>query len=130
MHQPQKLEFYPYGALPFWKFSNCITPPPNSIIFETCNFRLFKYDAETELPIRCAQGLGIPAGVNEPGILLSKLSETRRFNGYYNAKGKTNDKIIENLLGPNEKWFNTGDALIYDDEYRLRFMDRLGDTYR
>ena len=29
-----------------------------------------------------------------------------------------------------DKWFITGDAFVYDHEYRLKFMDRLGDTYR
>ena len=29
-----------------------------------------------------------------------------------------------------DAWFNTGDALVYDNHYRLKFLDRTGDTYR
>ena len=45
--------------------------------------RLFLFDIETELPIRDNLGLCIPAGINEPGILCTKLDERRKFGGYY-----------------------------------------------
>jgi len=100
------------------------------LVQERYNSRLFLYDPETELPKRDEQGLAIPAGVNEPGILCSKMTETRKFRGYYKAKEKTSEKILTDMLQPGDEWFNTGDALYVDQEYKLRFMDRLGDTYR
>ena len=73
---------------------------------------------------------GLIAGPNEPGILCAKILERRKFNGYYNAKKKTQEKILTSLTEIDDQWFNTGDAFSYDDQYRLRFLDRTGDTYR
>ena len=93
--------------------------------------RLFRYDEESGQIIRHdSSGRGLIAGPNEPGILCAKILERRKFNGYYKAKEKTQEKILDNLIELDDQWFNTGDAFSYDDQYRLRFLDRTGDTYR
>ena len=48
----------------------------------------------------------------------------------YNNKEKSSEKILRNVMEEGDAWFNTGDALVYDDQYRLKFLDRTGDTYR
>ena len=47
------------------------------------------------------------------------------FKGYYNAEKKTSEKIVSDMIDPGDSWFNTGDAFTFDEEYRLRFMDRI-----
>ena len=70
------------------------------------------------------------AGPGEGGILCAQLHEKRPFKGYYNNKEKTSEKILTNVMEEGDAWFNTGDALVYDNQYRLKFLDRTGDTYR
>ena len=93
--------------------------------------RLFRYNEETGDILRHERsGRGFIAGSNEPGILCGKILERRKFNGYYKAEAKSKEKVLENLVEQDDKWFITGDAFSYDDEYKLRFLDRTGDTYR
>ena len=37
---------------------------------------------------------------------------------------------FRNVLKEGDKYFNTGDIFILDDEYNLHFNDRVGDTFR
>ena len=73
--------------------------------------------------------------LGEPGLLLSKIDEKYRFDGYEN-KEATNSKVLENVSEQGDRWFNTGDLVRQIDVGfalglpHYQFVDRVGDTFR
>ncbi|KAK4162375.1 putative very long-chain fatty acid transport protein [Cladorrhinum sp. PSN259] len=95
---------------------------------------IVRVDIETELPYRDPKtGLCVRAAPGEPGELLFALPPNdveARFQGYFGDKDSTSKKIMRSVLKKGDAWFRTGDVLRTDDEYRLFFSDRIGDTFR
>uniref|UniRef100_H2Z7X8 long-chain-fatty-acid--CoA ligase n=1 Tax=Ciona savignyi TaxID=51511 RepID=H2Z7X8_CIOSA len=73
-------------------------------------------------PIKCPP--------NEPGLLVGKITNSTRISSYKGKEALTEKKVLRNLFKQGDAFFNTGDLLMYDDEYRLYFCDRVGDTFR
>ena len=70
---------------------------------------------------------------NEAGELLAKLDAANigdSFQGYYGNEKATSSKIIRNVLENGDAYFRSGDLMRWDDEGRIWFVDRLGDTFR
>jgi acyl-CoA synthetase (AMP-forming)/AMP-acid ligase II len=95
---------------------------------------LVQVDWETEAPWRDPQTgfcKVVPRG--EPGEMLYKLDADdipKKFQGYFNNKGSTESKIMRNVLVKGDAYFRTGDMLSWDDQGRMYFNDRIGDTFR
>jgi acyl-CoA synthetase (AMP-forming)/AMP-acid ligase II len=95
---------------------------------------LVHVDWETEAPWRDPQTgfcKVVPRG--EPGEMLYKLDADdipKKFQGYFNNKGSTESKIMRNVLVKGDAYFRTGDMLSWDDQGRMYFNDRIGDTFR
>ena len=91
-------------------------------------------DHETEEPFRDARtGLCRRAPVGEPGEMLFRLPPKdvdSRFQGYYGDKEATSKKIMRDVFSKGDAWFRTGDVVRWDDENRVFFNDRIGDTFR
>lgn len=91
-------------------------------------------DFTTDLPFRDPQtGLCRPSKMGEPGEFLFRLPEKdleRRFQGYYGDKAATTKKILRDVLVKGDVWFRTGDVMRLDNEGRIYFHDRMGDTFR
>lgn len=73
----------------------------------------------------------VPAG--EPGELMFKIEADdieRKFQGYYGNKKATMAKVMRDVITKGDAWFRTGDIVRWDDEGRVFFNDRIGDTFR
>ncbi len=94
---------------------------------------LLAYDVEKDAFLRDGNGMYIRCGVDEPGVLVSKVHTGRnplsRFDGYVD-KAATGLKLIRDVMAPGDEWFVTGDLLTRDADGDYWFVDRLGDTYR
>lgn len=76
-------------------------------------------------------GMAILSKVGEPGQLIGKISEQRRFDGYTD-KAATQQKILNDILEKGDRWFATGDLIRESktDAGVYFWVDRLGDTFR
>lgn len=90
-----------------------------------------KFDIEAEEPIRDKKGFCIKCDVDEPGEVLGRISDMGResFEGYHDKKA-TEKKVLTNVFKPGDKWFRTGDLMSRDDLGYIKFVDRIGDTFR
>jgi len=91
--------------------------------------RLARWDEARQDFVRDERGFLVRAGRDEPGILLGRISRRDRFDGYRDG-GETEKKVVRNAFAPGDAYFNTGDMLKRDRLLHLRFVDRLGDTFR
>lgn len=95
---------------------------------------VIKLDYESNAPIRDPKtGFCIETATNEPGEFLFKLDETnikKKFQGYYGNDKATSSKIMRDVKKKGDAWFSTGDIIRWDDQGRIWFMDRIGDTFR
>jgi acyl-CoA synthetase (AMP-forming)/AMP-acid ligase II len=90
---------------------------------------LVQYDADRDELVRDSKGWLVKCKPGEPGLLLGRISERQRFNGYHSAE-ETERKVIRNAFKTGDAYFNTGDMLRMDRWRRLFFVDRMGDSYR
>lgn len=92
-----------------------------------------KIDPDTEDIIRGSDGFIIKCKSGEPGEVLHKVERELKeasFRGYYNNSSSTEKRWMQNVLSPGDLWFRSGDVMREDDDGRVYFVDRLGDTYR
>ncbi|KAK3939175.1 hypothetical protein QBC46DRAFT_152132 [Diplogelasinospora grovesii] len=98
------------------------------------NIALVQVDHETDLPFRDPKtGFCCRVKTGEPGELLFRLPPNdigSRFQGYYGDKDATNKKIMRDVFSKGDAWFRTGDVVKWDNENRVYFADRIGDTFR
>ncbi len=90
-----------------------------------------KFDVEAEEPIRDTDGFCVKCDVDEVGEVLGEIKGTARssFEGYED-KVATQKKILTDVFKKGDKWFRTGDLMSRDDYGYVRFVDRIGDTFR
>jgi len=88
-----------------------------------------EYEPETGEPARDSAGRvrKVPAG--QPGLLLSRVSRLSPFDGYTDPAA-TEKKLVRNVFGDGDVWFNTGDVMCPLGMGHAAFVDRLGDTFR
>ena len=95
---------------------------------------IVRFDPETELPARDANGRCILCPADEPGEALGRLQSSTtdapgRFEGYSDVTASS-DKILRDVLSPGDAWYRTGDLMRRDEQGFFYFVDRVGDTYR
>lgn len=98
------------------------------------NFRLVRYDVETESHPRDANGRYIRCGPGEVGEGIGYIVDHPeigggRFEGYTSAEA-TEKKILRNVFAEGDAFWSSGDLLRYDEEGYFYFVDRIGDTFR
>lgn len=97
--------------------------------------QLVQYDIDADEIIKDASGFCIPVTDGEPGLMLGKINEEAKFDGYTDREA-SEKKIVRDAFEPGDAWFNSGDLLrTVDVGYTLnyahyQFVDRVGDTYR
>lgn len=92
-------------------------------------YAIVRYEADEEAPIRNADGFLERINSGETGLLLGEISEANPFTGYTDSEA-TESKILRDVFQKGDAWFNTGD-LVRDISFKhIRFVDRLGDTFR
>jgi fatty-acyl-CoA synthase len=97
----------------------------------TFNFKLVRFDVETEQPIRDARGRCIECGPGEVGECIGLIGTQVRtgFSGYAD-RAATEKKILTGAFKKDDRWFRTGDLMRRDEEDFYYFVDRIGETFR
>jgi citronellyl-CoA synthetase len=96
---------------------------------------LVKYDVDADEILRDRRGHCIKVAKGEPGLLVSKITETTAFEGY-TSREATESKVLRDVFEAGDAWFNTGDLLKTIDVGfafglpHYQFVDRVGDTFR
>jgi acyl-CoA synthetase (AMP-forming)/AMP-acid ligase II len=68
--------------------------------------------------------------VGELITLLDAADIGARFQGYHNNPEATAKKVLRNVFSKDDAWYRSGDVIRIDDENRIYFSDRIGDTFR
>jgi len=95
------------------------------------NVRLVRFDIESEMPVRQANGLCYACKPNEVGEAIGQIAHDARhaYSGYAD-KAATQKKILTDVFKTGDSWFRTGDLMRQDKAGYLYFVDRIGDTFR
>ncbi|NJC40328.1 fatty-acyl-CoA synthase [Brevundimonas alba] len=132
---PDILEFYgsTEGNVSLFNFdgkAGAIGRAP-SFLKKQINFRLVRFDIDTEEPVRGADGLCQPARAGEVGEAIGRIGDDIRhaFTGYAD-KAASERKILRDVFVRGDRWFRTGDLMKQDGEGYVYFIDRIGDTFR
>ena len=103
-------------------------------IDRTAGFCPFPYaivavDVQSEEPLRNLRGRMTRVARGGVGLLITKVSRRAPFDGYADPAANES-KLLRDVFGQGDAWFNTGD-LVRDQGLRhIQFVDRLGDTFR
>lgn len=102
--------------------------------WEKTNFRLVRYDVETDQHLKDEHGFCIQCKPGEAGegigfIVNHPEIGGGRFEGYTNSDA-TEQKILRDVFVKGDSYWRSGDLLRYDEEGYFYFVDRVGDTYR
>ncbi len=95
------------------------------------NFRLVRFDIDSEEPFRGADGLCQLTRAGEVGEAIGRIGDDIRhaFSGYAD-KAASEKKILRDVFVRGDRWFRTGDLMKQDSEGYVYFIDRIGDTFR
>jgi acyl-CoA synthetase (AMP-forming)/AMP-acid ligase II len=92
---------------------------------------IIKFDYDTEQPIRDPEtGWCIVAERDEPGEAIAKLTNMATYSDYHNNKEATEKKFLRDVFEKGDVWQRSGDLLVVQNDGWVRFVDRIGDTYR
>ncbi|MDX1466049.1 MAG: long-chain-acyl-CoA synthetase [Halomonas sp.] len=97
--------------------------------WDKTNFRLIRFDLESETHVRDEAGFCIPCEVNEVGEGVGMILDQARFEGYTSPEA-TEQKILRNVFREGDAYWRSGDLLRYDEDRYFYFVDRIGDTFR
>jgi fatty-acyl-CoA synthase len=132
---PDILEFYgsTEGNVSLFNFDGkpgAIGRAP-ALLKSQMNFRLVRFDIDTEEPVRGSDGLCQLVKPGEVGEAIGKISDDTRhsFSGYAD-KASSEKKILRDVFARGDRWFRTGDLMRQDSEGYIYFIDRIGDTFR
>ncbi|TNF25958.1 MAG: long-chain-acyl-CoA synthetase [Deltaproteobacteria bacterium] len=97
--------------------------------FTPMSFAIVKWDEDAEAPARDARGFMQRVERGGVGLLISKITARRPFDGYTDpAAGDA--KVLRDVFARGDAWFDSGD-LVRDQGLRhIQFVDRVGDTFR
>lgn len=94
-----------------------------------------RFDIANDEIVRGPEGLCIEMPEGEAGLLLIKVTDNSRFEGYTDEEA-TEKKLVRNVLEQDDVYFNTGDLMRTVDvgfafgQKHYQFVDRIGDTFR
>lgn len=91
-------------------------------------------DPASERPLRDpATGFCVRVRAGEVGELLFRLPENdirAGYQGFYGNQAATLARVLSDVFVKGDAYFRTGDAMRWDHDRRIFFVDRLGDTFR
>jgi acyl-CoA synthetase (AMP-forming)/AMP-acid ligase II len=91
---------------------------------------IVKFDYDSEEPWRGPDGFCAPAQVGEPGEAIGRIKSMPGYTNYHNNKEATEKKILRDVFEKGDVWQRAGDLLVTEPTGWVRFVDRIGDTYR
>jgi acyl-CoA synthetase (AMP-forming)/AMP-acid ligase II len=96
--------------------------------------RVIALDEITQDPVRDpVTGFCKKVTPGKPGEAIYKLPAAeveKRFQGYHGNPKATESKLLRNVFSKDDVWFRSGDMVRWDNEGRVYFHDRIGDTFR
>ncbi|HKI73901.1 MAG TPA: long-chain-acyl-CoA synthetase, partial [Pseudomonadales bacterium] len=101
----------------------------------TAPVAIVKYDVSMDEIVRDDNGHCIPMPDGQSGLLLIKVTDDSKFEGYTDAEA-TEKKLVRNVLEDGDIYFNSGDLMRTVDvgfafgQKHYQFVDRIGDTFR
>ncbi|KAM4677704.1 long-chain fatty acid transport protein 2 [Discoglossus pictus] len=127
-------EFYAAteGNIAFFNYTNTVGAVGRVSFLhkKSLPYEFIKYDIEKDEPLKDAKGRCIKARKGQPGLLVSKITESSPFGGYAGDNSHTEKKILRDVFRKGDLYFNTGDLLTVDEQNFIYFHDRVGDTFR
>jgi fatty-acyl-CoA synthase len=133
---PHLAEFYgsTEGNVSFVNFDGkvgAVGKIPPLLAGKFSNIRFVKFDVETEMPLRGADGFCMECDPDEPGEVIGWIGDDLRgrFEGYNDTEA-TRRKILSDVFEKGDRWFRTGDLMRKDANGYVYFVDRIGDTFR
>ena len=98
--------------------------------FTPMAFAVVAYDTEADAPIRQGKRQRMQrVGTGEVGLLISKITKRRPFDGYTDPKASER-KLLRDVFRKGDCWLNTGDLVRRQGLRHIQFVDRTGDTFR
>ncbi|ABZ76680.1 AMP-dependent synthetase and ligase [Shewanella halifaxensis HAW-EB4] len=98
------------------------------------NFRLVKFNTDSESHEKDANGHYIPCKSGEVGEAIGMIINHPEFGGGrfegYTSSNATEQKILTDVFTKGDAYWRSGDLLRFDDNGYFYFVDRIGDTYR
>lgn len=91
---------------------------------------IVKFDYDSEMPVRDENGWCVKAGLNEPGEGIKKIENLATYSDYVGNKEATEKKFLRDVFEKGDIWQRSGDLLMVERSGWVRFVDRIGDTYR
>jgi len=102
--------------------------------WDRTNFRLVKFDTETENHVKDENGHYVLCQAGEVGEGLGMIINHPEFGGGrfegYTSKHDTEKKILRDVFQKDDAYWRSGDLLRYDENGYFYFVDRIGDTFR
>ena len=92
-------------------------------------YAVVQYDVDEDTAIRDENGYMQRVTLGQTGLLLGEISPSNPFAGY-TSREATTSKILRNVFGAGDEWFNTGDLVRNIGFGHIQFIDRTGDTFR
>ncbi|RNL61075.1 long-chain-acyl-CoA synthetase [Nocardioides marmoriginsengisoli] len=87
------------------------------------------YDVDLDAPVRGDDGLLVEVGPGEVGLLVFEINDAQPYNGYTDKEASAK-KVLADVFKPGDSWFHTGDLVLNQGHGHVRFIDRIGDTFR
>lgn len=90
---------------------------------------LVKFDVDAGEPVRDHRGRLIRVGKGEVGLVITRVSDRFKFEGYTDARASER-KLFRDVFKRGDCWYNSGDLMRDIGFGHLQFVDRVGDTFR
>ena len=87
------------------------------------------YEVDLDEPIRGEDGLLVEVRSGGIGLLVFAINDAQPYNGYTDKEASAK-KILQDVFKTGDQWFHTGDLVLNQGHGHIRFIDRVGDTYR
>ncbi|KAJ9608398.1 hypothetical protein H2200_007386 [Cladophialophora chaetospira] len=95
------------------------------------NQHIIRFDYETEQPVRDPKtGFCQVAGKGEPGEAIARITNMATYTDYHNNTAATEQKLLRDVFAKGDLWQRSGDLLVQERDNWVKFVDRIGDTYR
>ena len=92
-------------------------------------WKTIAYDIEQDTPVQGPDGLLVEVKPGGVGLLIFEISDAQPYNGYTDEAASAK-KVLTNVFKPGDRWFHSGDLVLNQGHGHIRFIDRIGDTFR
>lgn len=92
---------------------------------------IVRFDYDTEFPVRNPKtGFCVVADRGEPGEAIARIHNLDTYTDYHANKPATEQKLLRDVFAKGDLFQRSGDLLVQESDGWVKFVDRIGDTYR